>query len=47
VLFRSPKALRENVYAWLSLLPNLRGDPKKLRKQFADLLDEKIARGLR
>ena len=41
-----PKALRENVYTWLALLPNLRGDPKKLRKQFADLLEEKIARGL-
>ena len=41
-----PKALRENVYAWLALLPGLRGDQKKLRKQFAALLDEKIARGL-
>ena len=41
-----PKPLRESVYAWLALLPNLRGDPKKLRKQFATLLDEKISRGL-
>lgn len=41
-----PKPLRENVYAWLALLPALRGDPKKLRKQFAKLLDQKISRGL-
>lgn len=41
-----PKPLRENVYTWLALLPGLRGDPKKIRKQFAKLLEQKIARGL-
>jgi len=41
-----PKPLRDNVYAWLALLPSLRGDPKKIRKQFAKLLEQKIARGL-
>lgn len=41
-----PAALREDVYAWLALLPNFRGDTKKIRRELADLLAQKTARGL-
>lgn len=41
-----PKHLREEVYAWLALMPGLRGDEKKLRKDFEKLLAQKVRRDL-
>lgn len=41
-----PKHLREEVYAWLALMPGLRGNPKKLRKEFEKLLEQKVRRDL-
>jgi Nucleoside 2-deoxyribosyltransferase len=41
-----PKHLREEVYAWLALMPNLQGDTKKLRKEFARLLERKVKNDL-
>lgn len=41
-----PKHLREEVYNWLSLMPGLGGDEKKLRKQFERFLERKVQRNL-
>lgn len=41
-----PKHLREEVYQWLALMPGFRGDPKKLRKDFEKLLEQKVRRDL-
>jgi len=41
-----PKHLREEVYAWLALMPRLRGRPKELRKQFERYLERKVERDL-
>jgi len=41
-----PKYLRVEVYAWLALLPGLRGPAKKLRKEFEQILKRKVDRGL-
>lgn len=41
-----PKHLREEVYAWLALMPGFRGNEKKLRKEFEQILEEKVRRDL-
>ena len=41
-----PKHLREEVYAWLALMPGLRGDPKKHRKTLEHLLKHKVENDL-
>jgi len=41
-----PKHLREEVYNWLALMPGLRGKEKALRKEFEDILEQKVERGL-
>jgi nucleoside 2-deoxyribosyltransferase len=41
-----PKHLREEVYNWLALMPGLRGKAKDLRKDFEDILERKVERGL-
>jgi predicted DCC family thiol-disulfide oxidoreductase YuxK len=41
-----PKYVRAEVYAWLALLPGLRGPAKKLRKEFENILERKIDRDL-
>jgi nucleoside 2-deoxyribosyltransferase len=41
-----PKHLREEVYQWLALMPGLRGDAKKLRKDLEKLLEHKVQRDL-
>lgn len=41
-----PKHLREEVYAWLALMPGLRGDEKKLRKELEKLLEQKVRHDL-
>ncbi len=41
-----PKHLREEVYAWLALMPQLRGKEKSLRKEFEHILEKKVERGL-
>jgi nucleoside 2-deoxyribosyltransferase len=41
-----PKYVRAEVYTWLSLLPRLRGPAKKLRKEFEQILERKVDRGL-
>jgi hypothetical protein len=41
-----PKHLREEVYQWLALMPGLRGDEKKLRKEMEKLLEQKVRRDL-
>jgi nucleoside 2-deoxyribosyltransferase len=41
-----PKHLREEVYNWLALMPGLRGKEKTLRKEFEDILEQKVERGL-
>ncbi len=43
---RLPAELREPVYAWLALMPGLRGKPKALRKQLETALAAKVAKGL-
>ena len=41
-----PKYLRAEVYTWLALLPGLRGPAKKLRREFEQILERKVARDL-
>ncbi len=41
-----PKHLREEVYAWLALMPGLRGKEKVLRKEMERLLEQKVRRDL-
>lgn len=41
-----PKHLREEVYQWLSVMPNLNGNPKKLRREFEAILERKVERDL-
>jgi nucleoside 2-deoxyribosyltransferase len=41
-----PKYVREEVYAWLALMPGLRGNEKKLRKEFEKLLERKVRKDL-
>lgn len=43
---RMPKHLREEVYAWLALMPGLRGKEKLLRKDMEALLSRKVQQGL-
>ena len=40
------KHLREEVYAWLALMPALRGKEKPLRKEFERYLEHKVERDL-
>jgi nucleoside 2-deoxyribosyltransferase len=41
-----PKHLREEVYQWLSLMPNLHGNPKDLKREFEGMLERKVAHDL-
>lgn len=41
-----PRHLREEVYAWLALMPGFRGKEKVLRKQFERILEQKVERDL-
>jgi nucleoside 2-deoxyribosyltransferase len=41
-----PKHLREEVYQWLALMPNLKGNPKKLRRELETILERKVERDL-
>lgn len=41
-----PKHLREEVYAWLALMPGFRGKEKALRKAFEKILERKVERDL-
>lgn len=41
-----PKHLREEVYQWLSLMPNFRGKPKALRRKFESILEKKVEHDL-
>jgi nucleoside 2-deoxyribosyltransferase-like protein len=41
-----PKYLREEVYAWLAIMPQFRGKEKDLRKDFENILEGKVERGL-
>jgi nucleoside 2-deoxyribosyltransferase len=41
-----PKHLREEVYQWLALMPNLNGNPKKLRRELEAVLERKVERDL-
>lgn len=41
-----PKHLREEVYQWLSIMPNLQGNAKKLRREFEAILEHKVERDL-
>jgi nucleoside 2-deoxyribosyltransferase len=41
-----PRHLREEVYQWLSLMPELRGKQKELRKEFERHLERKVERDL-
>ena len=41
-----PKYLREEVYAWLALMPGLRGKEKMLRKELERVLEQKVEREL-
>jgi hypothetical protein len=41
-----PRYLQEEVYAWLALMPGLRGKEKVLRKEFERCLERKVERGL-
>jgi len=41
-----PKYLRAEAYQWLALFPGLRGQPKKLRKEFERILGRKVDRDL-
>ncbi len=43
---RMPKHLCEEVYAWLALMPGLKGKEKALRKEMNRILENKIDRGL-
>jgi len=37
-----PKHLREEVYQWLALMPNLKGKPAALRHEFEAILERKV-----
>lgn len=37
-----PKHLREEVYQWLALMPNFKGKPKDLRREFEGILERKV-----
>ncbi len=41
-----PKHLREEVYQWLCLMPNLQGKQKDLRREFEAILEGKVERDL-
>lgn len=41
-----PRHLREEVYAWLALMPGLRGKEKTLRKEMERILEHKVERDL-
>lgn len=41
-----PKHLREEVYQWLALMPNLKGNKKDLRRELEAILENKVARDL-
>lgn len=41
-----PKHLREEVYAWLALMPGFRGKEKTLRKELEHILERKVERDL-
>lgn len=41
-----PKHLREEVYQWLAMMPNLQGNPKKLRRELESILERKVERDL-
>ncbi len=41
-----PRHLREEVYAWLALMPGFRGKEKALRKHFERILEHKVERDL-
>lgn len=41
-----PAELRNDVYAWLALMPGLKGKKKALRAELARLLEQKVLRGL-
>ena len=41
-----PKHLREEVYQWLALMPNLKGNKKDLRRELETILENKVARDL-
>ena len=41
-----PKHLREEVYQWLALMPNLKGKPDALRREFESVLERKVENDL-
>jgi len=41
-----PKHLREEVYQWLALMPNLKGKPDALRREFEAVLQHKVEHDL-
>ena len=41
-----PKHLREEVYQWLALMPNLKGKPGDLRRKFESVLQRKVEHDL-
>jgi nucleoside 2-deoxyribosyltransferase len=41
-----PKHLREEVYNWLAIMPGLHGKEKMLRKEFEQILEQKVERAL-
>jgi nucleoside 2-deoxyribosyltransferase len=41
-----PKHLREEVYQWLALMPNLKGNKKDLRRELETILKNKVERDL-
>ncbi len=41
-----PKHLREEVYQWLALMPNLKGKPQDLRREFEAMLEHKVEHDL-
>jgi nucleoside 2-deoxyribosyltransferase len=41
-----PKYLREEVYTWLSFMPGIRGNKKKLRREFERFLEYKVQKDL-
>lgn len=41
-----PKHLREEVYQWLALMPNLKGKPATLRNEFETILERKVEHDL-
>ncbi|MET0263607.1 MAG: nucleoside 2-deoxyribosyltransferase [Rariglobus sp.] len=41
-----PKHLREEIYQWLALMPNLKGNKKDLRRELETVLQRKVERDL-